>query len=55
MSMQDRVDAVLGGAVSAGDVPGVVAGVTSASDTIYEAGFGSYGDSPLICSSSDPI
>jgi len=40
MPLQDRVDAVLSGAVSAGDVPGVVAGVTSASDTIYEGGFG---------------
>ncbi len=40
MSLQDRVDAVLSGAVSAGDVPVVVAGVTSASDTIYEGGFG---------------
>ncbi len=40
MSLQDRVDAVLSGAVSAGDVPGVVAGVTTASDTIYESGFG---------------
>jgi methyl acetate hydrolase len=40
MSLQDSVNAVLSSAVSAGDVPGVVAGVTTADDTIYEGGFG---------------
>lgn len=40
MALRDRIDAVLNGAVAAGDVPGVVAGVTSAEDTIYQAGFG---------------
>ena len=40
MALRERIDAVLSGAVAAGDVPGVVAGVTSAEDTIYEAGFG---------------
>ncbi len=40
MALQERIDAVLSGAVSAGDVPGVVAGLTSAEDTIYQAGFG---------------
>ncbi len=40
MALQDRGDAVLSGAVSAGDVPGVLAGLTSSEDTIYQAGFG---------------
>ena len=40
MSLQSEVDAVLHQAVANGDVPGVVAAVTSRDRTIYEGGFG---------------
>jgi CubicO group peptidase (beta-lactamase class C family) len=40
MSLKQTADALLEAAVSNGDVPGVVAAVTTADDTIYEAGFG---------------
>ena len=40
MSMGERIDALLGEAVSDGAVPGVVAGVTNASEDLYLGGFG---------------
>ena len=39
-AFRQSADALLRGAVAAGDVPGVVAAVTSASDTIYEGAAG---------------
>ena len=35
-----HLDALLGSAVGAGDVPGVVAALTTPSETIYEGAFG---------------
>ena len=35
-----RLDALLGGAVGAGDIPGVVAALTTPSETLYEGAFG---------------
>ena len=40
MSIQRSADAILNEAVAEGAVPGVVAGVTSAEDDLYLAGFG---------------
>lgn len=40
MSLQDSIDGLLGAAVEAGAVPGVVAAVTDAGGLIYEGGFG---------------
>ena len=40
MSMSERIDGLLSGAVSDGSVPGVVAGVTSADGDLYLGGFG---------------
>lgn len=40
MAMKNALDAVLKNAVEAGDVPGVVAGVTTREGNIYEGGFG---------------
>ena len=40
MSLKQSVDALLASAAANGDVPGVVAGVTTADETIYEGGFG---------------
>lgn len=40
MALRDKIDTLLGEAAARGDVPGVVAGVTSADGTIYEGGFG---------------
>ncbi len=40
MALRDSVDGILEAAVSRGDVPGVVAGVTTAEGTVYEGGFG---------------
>ena len=40
MSIQRSADAILSEAVAEGAVPGVVAGVTSAEDDLYLAGFG---------------
>lgn len=40
MSLRESADALLRAAASQGDVPGVVAGVTTADETIYEGGFG---------------
>jgi len=40
MSLRDSADALLRGAVSRNDVPGVVAAATTARETIYENGFG---------------
>ena len=40
MPLKQSADALLGAAVSRGDVPGVVAAVTTADETIYEGGFG---------------
>ena len=40
MSLKEKVDALLQAAVSAGDVPGVAAAVTTPDETIYEGGFG---------------
>lgn len=40
MSLQINVDTLLQKAVELGDVPGVVAGATNRSETIYEEGFG---------------
>ena len=40
MSLAENFDALLQSAVSRGDVPGVVAAVTSGDETIYEGGFG---------------
>jgi methyl acetate hydrolase len=40
MSMQKSLDALLQGAANAGDVPGVVAMVTSREGTLYEGAFG---------------
>ena len=40
MSMNERIDALLSGPVAEGAVPGVVAGVTNASEDLYLAGFG---------------
>lgn len=40
MAFKDSVDGILEAAVSRGDVPGVVAGVTTAEETVYEGGFG---------------
>ena len=40
MSLQERADAILSGAVADGAVPGVVAGVTNADDDLYLASFG---------------
>ena len=39
-SLNQTLDALLGNAASAGDVPGVVAAATTADETLYEAGFG---------------
>ena len=39
-SLNQTLDALLGNAASAGDVPGVVAAATTAGETLYEAGFG---------------
>ena len=40
MSMREKIDGVLSGAVSGGAVPGVVAGVTNAEAELYLGGFG---------------
>jgi CubicO group peptidase (beta-lactamase class C family) len=40
MDLQQRADMLLGGAVAAGKVPGVVAMATNREGTIYEGGFG---------------
>lgn len=40
MAMQQALDTLLKGATEAGDVPGVVAGVTNRDGTIYEGAFG---------------
>ena len=40
MSMREKIDGVLSGAVSGGAVPGVVAGVTNADAELYLGGFG---------------
>ncbi|MCG8559649.1 MAG: beta-lactamase family protein [Hyphomicrobiales bacterium] len=40
MSLQNSIDGLLGAAVEAGAVPGVVAAVTDAGGLIYEGGFG---------------
>ena len=40
MSLKEQADALLGGAASSGDVPGVVAAATTPDGTIYESGFG---------------
>ncbi len=40
MSLKASLDALLQGAASRGDVPGVVAGITTSEGTIYEGGFG---------------
>ena len=40
MSMNERIDALLSGPVAESAVPGVVAGVTDASEDLYLAGFG---------------
>ena len=40
MSMREKIDGVLSGAVSSGAVPGVVAGVTNADAELYLGGFG---------------
>ena len=40
MSMREKIDGVLSGAVSGGAVPGVVAGVTKADAELYLGGFG---------------
>lgn len=40
MTLQQNLDSVLSQAVSDGDVPGVVAGVTNADEDLYLAGFG---------------
>ncbi len=40
MALKDSVDGILEAAVSRGDVPGVVAGATTAEGTVYEGGFG---------------
>ncbi|MGI9412935.1 MAG: serine hydrolase domain-containing protein [Hyphomicrobiales bacterium] len=39
-ALGQTIDTMLQSAVSAGDVPGVVAAVTTADETLYEAGFG---------------
>lgn len=40
MALQQDIDALLQGAVTDGDVPGVVAAVTNCNETLYEGGFG---------------
>ena len=40
MSMKERIDSILGRAAEAGDVPGVVAMVTTREGTLYEGAFG---------------
>ena len=40
MALKDKADALLQGAASCGDVPGVVAAATTRDETIYEGGFG---------------
>ena len=40
MALKDSADGILKAAVSRGDVPGVVAGATTAEGTVYEGGFG---------------
>ncbi len=40
MALKDSADGILTAAVSRGDVPGVVAGATTAEGTVYEGGFG---------------
>ena len=40
MSMREKIDGLLSGAVSDGAVPGVVAGVTNADEDLYLGGFG---------------
>lgn len=40
MALNNKVDELLSGAVARADVPGVVAAVTTAEGTIYQAGFG---------------
>jgi methyl acetate hydrolase len=40
MAMKQALDALLGGATKSGDVPGVVAAVTTRDGTIYEGAFG---------------
>ena len=40
MALNNKIDELLSGAVARADVPGVVAAVTTAEGTIYQAGFG---------------
>lgn len=40
MTLKESIDALLHGAVTNGDVPGVIAAVTNRRETVYEGGFG---------------
>ena len=40
MSLDEKIDDLLRRAAASGDVPGVVAGVTTATETLYEGGHG---------------
>ena len=55
MSLNKSLDAVLEAAVLAGDVPGVVAGLTTADATVYEGGFGERAIGGGVAMTSDTV
>lgn len=55
MAMKDAIDALLSGAVANGDVPGVVAGVTTREGPIYEQGFGERTIGSGVAMSADAV
>lgn len=55
MALNDAVDTLLAGAVQRGDVPGVVAGVTTRAGAIYEKGFGERSAGGGVAMSADTV